>query len=435
MENRRCLEYTCPSHGGWGMVRIGMLIPESHQLFVCPSACGRHGALGAIKQGLKNRLSYLYLEESDVISGYDDAIYDAVDELLRRLYERPKVLIVFVSCLDDLIGTDGDAVIDELSVRYPDVKFRMGHMNPIQSDSDEPPLVSIWKNVYSLMERDAEECIPAVNMLGNYVPIDEDGEFHELMALLGMKICHVGNCETYQELKEMGNSCLNLLVTPPVEKVARQLKREQGMDYIFAPVKYDFEEIKEEYQTIFDKFSEMGVISEVAMVGGDTTDAMDHFRVRAEQIISAAENKARKAIEDAREAVGERSLYVDYSAFVDPFRVAAFFHKEGFPIKRVYAKDIDENQEEYRYLVEQTDVEIVHIKGHDIVNKWKESDEGIAIGLEAAYVSGAKHVVSVFQDEKMFGFHGVCLLMEKLKKSVEEEVDLENVINQAGLVV
>ena len=50
MSCRGSLEYTCPSHGGWGMVRIGMLIPESHQLFVCPSACGRHGALGAIQK-------------------------------------------------------------------------------------------------------------------------------------------------------------------------------------------------------------------------------------------------------------------------------------------------------------------------------------------------------------------------------------------------
>ena len=73
---KNCLEYTCPSHGGWGMVRTGMLVPESHQLFICPSACGRHGALGAVKQGFKKRLSYLYLEESDIVSGYDQAIVE-----------------------------------------------------------------------------------------------------------------------------------------------------------------------------------------------------------------------------------------------------------------------------------------------------------------------------------------------------------------------
>ena len=130
------------------MVRIGMMIPECHQLFVCPSACGRHGALGAVQQGFKDRLSYLYLEQSDIISGYDNAMIEAVGEVLNRLEKRPKGILVFVSCIDDLIGTDGDAVIAELSERFPDIQFRMGHMNPISTDSDEPPLVTTWKSVY-----------------------------------------------------------------------------------------------------------------------------------------------------------------------------------------------------------------------------------------------------------------------------------------------
>ena len=70
MSNSTCgssLHYCSPAHGGWGIVRVGMLIPESYQLFVCPSACGRHGALGAVKQGNKKRLSYLYIDEADII--------------------------------------------------------------------------------------------------------------------------------------------------------------------------------------------------------------------------------------------------------------------------------------------------------------------------------------------------------------------------------
>ena len=200
MSCRGSLEYTCPSHGGWGMVRIGMLIPESHQLFVCPSACGRHGALGAIQQGFKNRLSYLYLEESDIISGYDNAMCEAVGELLERLPKRPKVIVVFVSCLDDLIGTDCDAVIDELSFRYPDIQFRMGHMNPISNNSDEPPLVSTWKSVYSLMKRSADKPVLAINMIGNYVPVHEDSEILQVMGTIGMKVCHIGNMKQFRTI-------------------------------------------------------------------------------------------------------------------------------------------------------------------------------------------------------------------------------------------
>ena len=50
------LHYSSPGHGDWGVVRIGMLAPQSIQLFVCPSACGRHGAIGAMMHGLKEQI-------------------------------------------------------------------------------------------------------------------------------------------------------------------------------------------------------------------------------------------------------------------------------------------------------------------------------------------------------------------------------------------
>lgn len=45
------LHYSSPAHGGWGVVRTVMLVPESYRLFVCPFACGRHGAIGVAYQG------------------------------------------------------------------------------------------------------------------------------------------------------------------------------------------------------------------------------------------------------------------------------------------------------------------------------------------------------------------------------------------------
>ncbi|MBO5373189.1 MAG: oxidoreductase [Lachnospiraceae bacterium] len=420
---RSSLEYTCPSHGGWGMVRIAMLIPQSHQLFVCPSACGRHGALGAIQQGLKKRLSYLYLEESDVISGYDDTIYDAVDELLERLPQRPKVFIVFVSCIDDLIGTDGEAVIAELSLRYPDIQFRMGHMNPIQSDSDEPPLVTTWKTVYSLMERTADTVFPAVNMLGNYVPIDSKSELIRILKELGIELCHIGNMHTYDELKNMGNHALNLLIAPSVEKIAKELKREQGIEYLKLPTNYNLSEINENYRVLFHKLLELGLME------------ADISFTKIENILKESEKKAIFAIQKAKILIGEKKINIDYSAFNNPFSAARFFYDNGFSIAKVYAKEMDEEDADYIWLKNHTDIKIIPIKKHDIVNTWKEYEDSISIGLEAAYVSGSRHVVSVFQDEKMYGYHGVCLLMEQLMNCIKEDADLEDVINSAGLVV
>ena len=61
------LRYVSPGHGGWGLVRIGALIPESYLLFVSPFACGRHGALGGVLNGIKDKASFLYIDEADIV--------------------------------------------------------------------------------------------------------------------------------------------------------------------------------------------------------------------------------------------------------------------------------------------------------------------------------------------------------------------------------
>ena len=61
---RGTLTYTSPAHGGWGVARMGQLLPESYQLFAGPAACGRHGALSACLQGRKDTIAYLYLSEA-----------------------------------------------------------------------------------------------------------------------------------------------------------------------------------------------------------------------------------------------------------------------------------------------------------------------------------------------------------------------------------
>ena len=101
------LHYVSASHGGWGIVRMAALVPEAHLLFVCPSACGRHNAVGASVAGIKHRVSYLFLTEADIVSGdFEQMIVDNVDILFKALPKKPRALLIFTSCLDDLLGTD-----------------------------------------------------------------------------------------------------------------------------------------------------------------------------------------------------------------------------------------------------------------------------------------------------------------------------------------
>ncbi|HBK54497.1 MAG TPA: hypothetical protein DDZ44_11225, partial [Syntrophomonas wolfei] len=47
------LRYCPPSAGGWGIIRVGLLVPESIMLFVSPAGCGRHGAIAGLQLGFR----------------------------------------------------------------------------------------------------------------------------------------------------------------------------------------------------------------------------------------------------------------------------------------------------------------------------------------------------------------------------------------------
>ena len=154
----KALHYTSPAHGGWGMVRIAMSVPESYQIFFAPAACGRHGAISAVMHGYRDRLAYYFLEEKDIISGgYEEQIFDAVRQILRRLDKKPKAVLLFVTCIDDLMGTDLEALTQELEATFEGVDFTFCHMDPIRNDSKLPPPQNIHQQMYRLLKPSNEK--------------------------------------------------------------------------------------------------------------------------------------------------------------------------------------------------------------------------------------------------------------------------------------
>ena len=241
---RDSLHYSSPSHGDWGVVRIGMLLPQSVQLFICCSGCGRHGALSAIHQGYKDRLFYLYLDQSDIVSGYDDLIPEAVDEILSRLEKRPRAMFLFVSCLDDLIGTNHEAVLEELCRRHPEIRFAFAHMNPITLNEALSPPVSIQKNLYAMLDVPKEKD-GGIGCIGNLERISDSSELYFLIRSTGGKLRHISDYTSFDDFQEMAACKKNLLLFPPGRAAARDLQERLGTEFLCLPATYDLEEIAE----------------------------------------------------------------------------------------------------------------------------------------------------------------------------------------------
>lgn len=410
------LHYSSPANGGRGIVRTGMLVPESVELFVCPFACGRHGAISAVKQNLKHRLSYLYVDQSDIVNGYDDFIIPAVGELIETLPEVPKVILIFVSCLDDLLGTDHEALQEKLAKEYPDIKFRSCHMNPISKGSATPPAISIQNNIYSLLEP-TETKDSGINCIGSLVPIDEKSEIHAFIKSLGYsKIKHISEYETFADYQDMAKSSFNLVIAPPGKQAAQQMEEKLDTPFAFIPVTYRMSEIEKNYEKL----------AQALMPDGENTFDFAPHKAAAET-----------AIQRARAAVGDTPIIVDASSVKCPFGLARALLEYGFNVVRVQAPEcIGIDRADSQWLAtEHPEIEVLQSQHHNTVMRENQIEESIAVGVDGAYLAGSKYVADIFDDEGIYGYYGVESLMEKLEHALDCEVDLETMIHEYGLVV
>lgn len=363
------------------------ILPESCQLFVCPSACGCHGAIGAMKQGMKDRLFYLYVSQRDIIDGYDD-----------------------------LIGTDHSALLETLHKKHPDIRFLTGHMNPISLGSKTPPPVSIQNNLYSVLDW-SKERDSGINAIGNLVKISDTSELYRYLKAWGHKtLRHISHYNTLSQFQEMGKSCTNLVFHPNGRQAAEEMERKLEIPWLFLPVTYIPDEIEENYKRLEQFLSPQNLVQ------------VDCSRSKAE-----AEERVKKV----KEKIGSLPILIDSTAVMMPFGLAKAFIEFGFHVVRVECQecpDFDKKHLDW-ILKYHPEVEVFQSEHHRAALFDRRMEESLAIGIEGAYLAGSKYAVDLFNDERMFGYDGIIQLMDKLIQSVEEPVDLEKRINSYGLVV
>ncbi len=411
---KKCLHYASPAHGGWGVVRVGMLIPQSYQLFVCPFACGRHGAIGAIQQGLKDRLSYLYLDQSDIIDGYEDLIVESVQEFIKTLNKDIKVILIVVSCLDDLIGTDTISLRERLNKKYPQYVFQIGHMNPITGDTKSPPLVSIQRSIYELLEK-RELNKKLVVTIGNFEPLNEDNDIRVLLRENGYKLSHISQTKSYDEFLDLAESSLNLVIAPSGLLSAKDLNNKLGTPYLFLPTSYWLEEIKAQTKEICNFLS---------------IEVPDEYFDKKEQHALALIKKAKTLIKD-------KKLIVSSSSTNRVFSLSLALLRYGFDIDTIFVQSTPKIEKNALKEIEDnfSQVQIKQVLHHSMINRVKNKEDYVAIGIEGSYAINSKHPVQMEGDHQMYGYQGLENLMLRIIESIENPKTIEQLLDIYKLVI
>ena len=124
------LVYASPARGPWNIVHVGTLVPEAHEIFVCPTSCLRGVVLTTAEMGVHDKLSTIAVGEDNILDGdMEERLHDGIVEVIETLPKRPRMVMVFTSCIHHFLAVNYQRVYRVLRKEYPDVTLQeLGEM-------------------------------------------------------------------------------------------------------------------------------------------------------------------------------------------------------------------------------------------------------------------------------------------------------------------
>ncbi|MDD4753053.1 MAG: nitrogenase component 1 [Desulfitobacteriaceae bacterium] len=385
-------------------IRTG--IPETHRLHVSPSACGRRFAISDLRHGVKENRSHLFISEDDIVSScYEDLIPDAVEEMLTIMEKRPRAIIVYVTCIDNFLGTDHNALVSLLTQRFPDIKFTICAINPIARDKGAPPNVNLQNVYYGLLDR-TDKTEDAVNLVGNHLPLVKGCEIFEILTGLGMKAKEICSCNTFDDFLSMADSRLNVVVGHVAQMAAERMEQKLGIPFLSAPRSYKIDEIIQRYN---DMASALG---------------------RGKPDLNGYIARSREKLEKTRKYLNNMPIVVDSSG--RPFALAKALLNYGFNVRMVFGGVVLINDmPDYEWIKNnRPDITIADARRFDVINANNQLGECLCIGFSGAYTLGAKHMVDM-DGENAYGFYAIDVLMDKMYEAHDTTVDFNALLSES----
>ena len=407
------VEYAAPARGPWNIVHVGMLIPESHQIFVCAQGCLRGVVLTAAEMGAGDRFSTITVRENNVLDGdMERLIIDGTTDILEKLGRHPRALLIYTSCIHHFIGCDLEYVYKKLRERFPDIDFTDCYMNPIMRKSKMSPDAKMRQQLYSLL-KPREKDGKSVNIIGNIAEIHPESELLSMLRAGGFRVRDICWCRTYDEYQEMAESAANISWNPAAVPAGETLAERLGQEHFYLPLSYDFGEITANLQRLSDA------------LGLPMAD------------VGALKKKAELSLERAAEAVKGMPVLIDYTATPRPLGLAKLLLEHGFQVESVYADSFTaEDKPDYDWLREHCgNLEIhptIHPKMGLLAAGRTPCKNVLAIGQKAAYFNGTNHFVNLLEGGGLYGFEGICALCDLIEEAAREEKDTRSIIQVKG---
>ena len=405
------LEYSSPARGCWNIVHTGMLIPQSHQIFVCAQGCLRGVVLTAAEMNEMGRYSSVAIREENVLEGnMEEFMIDGVTDVLKKLPYKPKAVLLFISCQHFFLAYDQEMVFCELRKRFPEIAFVDCYMIPTLRKSGLTPDQKMRIQMYRLLEpMEKEE--GWINLIGSNQAISTSCELFKLLDQAQMKLQMLNWCETYEEYLDMAKAKINLYYEPLSKMAAQDMKERLDQDSFYLPFVFREEEIEQGYQRLSEK---LGI---------------------AKLDFTKDKQLAKAALKEAKDIIKDTSIVVDYTFTFRILNFTRMLLEEGFCVKAIYVDAfLPEEKEDFEWIKKHAPQIIISATSRPQMRfVAKENDENIlAIGQKAAYFAGTDYFVNVVESGGLFGFDGIRQIAELMKEAYLTKKDRKYIIQRKG---
>ena len=388
------LAFNSPGAEGFGVKRAGLAIPDSIMLIVAPGCCGRNTSLISSMREYDQRFFYLMMDETDIVTGrHLKKIPKAVKEICDSLEKKPSVVMICITCVDALLGTDMERVCRKAE-EAAGLPVRPCYMYALTREGRKPPMVHVRQSLYSLLEPRKKKG-NVVNLLGFFSPLVDDCELYDLLHQAGVKTIHeISACRDYEEYQTMSEANFNLVLHPEARFAAEDFHDRLKIPFIELTRLYQIDKIGSQYRA-FGK------------VLGVTFDDQ------------AAAESAQKAVDAFRVQYPEASFAVGECMNGDAFELSLALVRYGFKVPEIYGTITAENFIYIKQLAAISPETRVYSNMEPTMLYYDGENSGVnmAIGKDASYYHQNCPNVMWNQDRQPYGYAGVRRLFEALTEA------------------
>lgn len=391
------LAFNSPGAEGFGVKRAGLAVPGSIMLIVAPGCCGRNTSMISSMKEYNNRFFYLCMDETDIVTGrHLKKIPKAVASICESLEKKPSVVMICITCVDALLGTDMERVCRKAEEKAG-LPVRPCYMYALTREGRKPPMVHVRQSLYSLLEPGHKKG-NVVNLLGYFSPLVDDCELYTLLQAAGVKTIHeISRCEDFEEYKKMSEANFNLVLHPEARFAAEDFHDRLKIPFIELRRLYQIDKIGSQYQAF-----------------GAALGIEFHAEEQKKQ--------AQKAIESFRKVCPDPVFAVGECANADPFELSLALVKYGFKVAEIYGTITGENFIYIRQLKKLSPQTKIFSNMEPTMLYYVPAESGVTltIGKDACYYHPNTKGIHWNEERQPFGYAGVRRLFEALELAVTE---------------